>query len=108
MENKGIKVLSVCLSLLFVLAIALLFIGIIIEYNKSPTIVNQSMSTFIQDTSKTAEYFLPGTDRFSDTLRARIATDKNIAGVSIKQNGKIIFAYPFPSEYISEADHLLS
>lgn len=101
MENKGIKVLSVCLSLLFVLAIALLFIGIIIEYNKSPTIVNQSMSTFIQDTSKTAEYFLPGTDRFSDTLRARIATDKNIAGVSIKQNGKIIFAYPFPSEYIS-------
>lgn len=101
MENKGIKVLSVCLSLSFVLAIVFLLVGILIEYNKAPATTRQSMSTFIQDAANTAEYFLPGTERFSDTIRARISTDKNIAGVSIKQNGKIIFAYPFPSEYIT-------
>ncbi len=100
MENKGIRILSICLALLFSAAVVFFVTGITIEYKNSPSKTQGTLTKFIADTSIAAEYYLPGTREFSDVMRARIASNQSIAVVSIKQSGTTVFAYPVSSPYI--------
>lgn len=101
MENKGIKFLSVCLSIIFTVALIFFITGIIIEYKNAPSKTQTTLLNFVEETSKAAEYYLPGTDEFSNIMRARVVSNPNIAVVSIKQAGITVFAYPVSSEYIT-------
>lgn len=100
MENKGIKVLSICLAVLFAASILFLIIGTVIEYKKAPVRSQLTQTQFIQDTIVTSEYYQPGTKEFSDIMRAKIISNANLAATVIKQNNAAIFAYPVSSPFI--------
>ena len=100
MENKAIKILSICLVVLFTLAVLFFAVGLIFEYKKAPEVMNSTLNQFTSDVGVASEYYTPGTQQFSDVLRARIASNKTIAVVTIAQDNNVIFAYPLSSPFI--------
>ena len=100
MENKAIKILSICLVVLFTLAVLFFAVGLILEYKKAPEVMNSTLNQFTSDVGVASEYYTPGTQQFSDVLRARIASNKTIAVVTIAQDNNVIFAYPLSSPFI--------
>ncbi|MBO5731126.1 MAG: hypothetical protein J6R67_08010, partial [Treponema sp.] len=100
MENKAIKILSICLVALFTLAVLFFAVGLIVEYKKAPGVINSTLNQFTSDVNIASEYYTPGTQQFSDVLRARIASNKTIAVVTIAQDNNVIFAYPLSSPFI--------
>lgn len=100
MENKAIKILSICLVVLFTLAVLFFAVGLIFEYKKAPEVMNSTLNQFTSDVGVASEYYTPGTQQFSDVLRARIASNKTIAVVTITQDNNVIFAYPLSSPFI--------
>ena len=100
MENKAIKILSICLVALFALAVLFFAVGLIVEYKKAPGVINSTLNQFTSDVNIASEYYTPGTQQFSDVLRARIASNKTIAVVTIAQDNNVIFAYPLSSPFI--------
>ena len=100
MENKAIKILSICLVALFTLAVLFFAVGLIFEYKKAPEVMNSTLNQFTSDVGVASEYYAPGTQQFSDVLRARIASNKTIAVVTITQDNNVIFAYPLSSPFI--------
>ena len=100
MENKAIKILSICLVVLFTLAVLFFAVGLIFEYKKAPEVMNSTLNQFTSDVGVASEYYTPGTQQFSDVLRARIASNKTIAVVTIAQDNNVIFAYPLSSSFI--------
>ena len=100
MENKAIKILSICLVVLFTLAVLFFAVGLIFEYKKAPKVMNSTLNQFTSDVGVASEYYTPGTQQFSDVLRARIASNKTIAVVTIAQDNNVIFAYPLSSPFI--------
>ncbi|MCI6662828.1 MAG: hypothetical protein MSL09_01175 [Spirochaetia bacterium] len=100
MENKAIKILSICLVVLFTLAVLFFAVGLIFEYKKAPEVMNSTLNQFTFDVGVASEYYTPGTQQFSDVLRARIASNKTIAVVTIAQDNNVIFAYPLSSPFI--------
>lgn len=102
MENKAIRILSLCLIALFALAVIFFAVGLIVEYKKAPNIINSTLNQFASDVSIASEYYTPGTQQFSDVLRARIASNRTIAVVTIAQDNNVIFAYPLSSPFITQ------
>ena len=100
MENKAIKILSICLVALFALAVLFFAVGLIVEYKKAPRVIDATLNQFTSDVDVASEYYTPGTQQFSDVLRARIASNKTIAVVTIAQENNVIFAYPLSSPFI--------
>ena len=100
MENKAIKILSICLVALFALAVLFFAVGLIVEYKNAPGVIDATLNQFTSDVDVASEYYTPGTQQFSDVLRARIASNKTIAVVTIAQENNVIFAYPLSSPFI--------
>ena len=100
MENKAIKILSICLVALFALAVLFFAVGLIVEYKNAPRVIDATLNQFTSDVDVASEYYSPGTQQFSDVLRARIASNKTIAVVTIAQENNVIFAYPLSSPFI--------
>ena len=101
MENKAIKILSICLIALFTLAVLFFTVGLIVEYKKAPKVISETMNQFTSDVGVASEYYKPGTQQFSDVLRARIASNSTIAVVTISHGNDVIFAYPLSSQFIT-------
>ena len=101
MESRFIKILSVCLSLIFTASLIFFITGLVLEYKQSPIKTQNTLTAFVEETSKAAEYYLPGTNEFSDIMRSNVISNQNIAVVSIKQAGTTVFAYPISSEYMA-------
>ncbi|MEE0133652.1 MAG: hypothetical protein U0I22_07655 [Treponema sp.] len=100
MENKAIKILSICLVALFALAVLFFAVGLLVEYKNAPKVIDSTLNQFTSDVGVASEYYTPGTQQFSDVLRARIASNKTIAVVTIAQDNNVIFAYPLSSPFI--------
>ena len=100
MENKAIKILSICLVALFALAVLFFAVGLMVEYKNAPKVIDSTLNQFTTDVGVASEYYTPGTQQFSDVLRARIASNKTIAVVTIAQGNNVIFAYPLSSPFI--------
>ncbi len=100
MENKAIKILSICLVALFTLAVLFFAVGLLVEYKNAPKVIDSTLNQFTSDVGVASEYYTPGTQQFSDVLRARIASNKTIAVVTIAQDNNVIFAYPLSSPFI--------
>lgn len=100
MENKAIKILSICLVALFTLAVLFFAVGLLVEYKNAPKVIDSTLNQFTSDVGIASEYYTPGTQQFSDVLRARIASNKTIAVVTIAQDNNVIFAYPLSSPFI--------
>lgn len=105
MENKGLKLLSISLIILFVGSIIFFIASLSLEYKKSPSQSKQVISDFLANTNMAAEYYIPGSQQFADIIRARISSNKTIAAVTITQGDKTLFAYPVSSPYIKNGNN---
>ena len=75
-------------------------VGLLVEYKNAPKVIDSTLNQFTSDVGVASEYYTPGTQQFSDVLRARIASNKTIAVVTIAQDNNVIFAYPLSSPFI--------
>lgn len=102
MENKAIRILSFCLAALFALAVIFFAVGLLVEYKRAPQTIQSTLSQFVSDVEVASEYYTPGTQQFSEVLRARIASNRTIAVVTITKGNDVIFAYPLSSPFITQ------
>lgn len=102
MENKAIKILSFCLIALFALAVIFFAVGLLVEYKKAPAVIESTLNQFTSDVGVASEYYTPGSQQFSEVLRARIASNKTLAVVTISKDNNVIFAYPLSSPFITQ------
>lgn len=102
MENKAIRILSFCLAALFALAVIFFAAGLLVEYKRAPKTIQSTLSQFVSDVEVASEYYTPGTQQFSEVLRARIASNRTIAVVTITRGNDVIFAYPLSSPFITQ------
>lgn len=102
MENKAIKILSFCLIALFALAVIFFAVGLLVEHKKAPAVIASTLNQFTSDVGVASEYYTPGSQQFSEVLRARIASNKTLAVVTITKDNNVIFAYPLSSPFITQ------
>lgn len=102
MENKAIKTLSFCLIALFALAVIFFAAGLLVEYKKAPAVIESTLNQFTSDVGVAAEYYTPGSQQFSEVLKARIASNRTLAVVTISKDNNVIFAYPLSSPFITQ------
>lgn len=102
MENKAIKILSFCLIALFALAVIFFAAGLLVEYKKAPAVIESTLNQFTSDVGVASEYYTPGSQQFSEVLKARIASNRTLAVVTISKDNNVIFAYPLSSPFITQ------
>lgn len=102
MENKAIKTLSFCLIALFALAVIFFAAGLLVEYKKAPAVIESTLNQFTSDVGVASEYYTPGSQQFSEVLKARIASNRTLAVVTISKDNNVIFAYPLSSPFITQ------